>query len=70
MRVYADKGYIGNRGYLRQECIFDGIMAKANRGRSLTEKEKERNAKIVKKRRIVEGVFGSWKQWAMLELRA
>ncbi len=62
-RVYADKGYVGNRQYLRDEAIIDGIMAKATRGHSLTQQEQEHNARIVKKRRIVEGVFGSWKQW-------
>jgi len=30
--VYADKGHVGNRQYLRDEAIIDGIMAKATRG--------------------------------------
>jgi IS5 family transposase len=63
MRVYADKGYVGHRQYLRDQAIIDGIMAKATRKHSLTQQEKERNGRIVKRRRIVEGVFGSWKQW-------
>jgi IS5 family transposase len=62
-RVYADKGYVGNRQYLKEEAIIDGIMTKATRGHSLTQQEQEHNARIVKRRRIVEGVFGSWKQW-------
>ena len=31
-------------------------------GHSLTQQEQEHNARIVKRRRIVEGVFGIWKQ--------
>jgi IS5 family transposase len=38
-------------------------MTKATRGHGLLEVEKYRNQKIVKKRRVVEGIFGSWKQW-------
>jgi hypothetical protein len=53
--VHAQKGYVGNRQYPRDEAIIDGTMAKATRGHSLTEQEKEHNARIVKKRRIVEG---------------
>jgi len=63
LEVYADKGYVGNRAAIAQRGIKDGIMSKATRGHRLLEIEKYRNKKIVKKRRIVEGVFGSWKQW-------
>jgi IS5 family transposase len=61
--VYADKGYVGNREAVTAKGIKDGIMAKGTRGHPLLEVEKYRNGRIVKKRRIVEGVFGSWKQW-------
>jgi IS5 family transposase len=44
---------------MRHEAIIDGIMAKATRGNALTEYEKERNARIVRMRRIV----GGWKWW-------
>ncbi|TFH66420.1 MAG: hypothetical protein E4G90_03630 [Gemmatimonadales bacterium] len=37
-RVNADKGYVGNRQYLREEAMIDGIMAKPTRGNSLTER--------------------------------
>ncbi len=61
--VYADKGYVGNKKLLKRRKIRNGIMSKATRGHKLTSAEVERNKRIVKKRRIVEGIFGSWKQW-------
>lgn len=61
--VYADKGYVGKRGYLKNRNIRDGIQAKATRGNPLSRKDIKRNKRITDKRRIVEGVFGSWKQW-------
>ncbi len=61
--VYADKGYAGNRFELVSLNIADGIQAKATRGNPLSDKEIERNKQITVKRRIVEAVFGSWKQW-------
>ena len=61
--VYADKGYVGNRSLLSDLKIADGIQAKGSRGNPLLEKDILRNKKITKKRRIVEGVFGGFKQW-------
>lgn len=61
--VYGDKGYSGNRKYLKRRGIVDKLQAKGVRGRPLTQKEIARNKSITKKRRIVEGVFGSLKQW-------
>jgi len=61
--VYADKGFVGNRSLVQRKGIRDGIQAKATRGHALTRQEIERNKRITRKRRIVEGVFGSWKQW-------
>lgn len=61
--VYADKGYVGNRSELESRKIIDGIQAKATRNAPLSQLEISRNKKITSKRRIVEAVFGSWKQW-------
>ena len=61
--AYGDKGYIGNRRYLKAQGIRDGIQAKAVRGKELGKADVERNKRITKKRRFIEGVFGSWKQW-------
>lgn len=61
--VYADKGYVGNRAEVQRQGIRDGIHEKASRGHPLTKKALARNSRITKKRRIVEGVFGSLKQW-------
>jgi IS5 family transposase len=61
--VYADKGYSGLRKKVQAMGLKDGIQAKGNRGHKLTRKEIDRNKRITKKRRIVEGNFGSWKQW-------
>jgi IS5 family transposase len=61
--VYADKGYVGNREGLRSRGILDGIRAKATRSHALRKKDVERYERITKKRRIVEGVFVSLKQW-------
>lgn len=61
--VYADKGYVGKRAYLKKKKIKDGIQAKATRGNPLSRKDIARNKRITGKRRIVEGIFGSWKQW-------
>lgn len=61
--VYADKGYVGNRKFLQQNGIKDGIQAKAVRGRQLTAMQIKRNKKITTQRRIVESVFGGWKLW-------
>jgi hypothetical protein len=58
-RAYVEKGYVGNRQYLKDEAIIDGIMAKATRGQSLTQQEQEHNARIVKRRRVVEGYSGA-----------
>jgi IS5 family transposase len=61
--AYADKGYVGNRKYLDEKLIENGIQFKATRGNPLTVRQIERNKYITKHRRIVEAVFGSWKQW-------
>jgi IS5 family transposase len=62
-KVYADKGYYGCKQLLRGLTIKDGIHDKGFRNRPLTNSQTERNKSISKQRRIVEGVFGSWKQW-------
>jgi IS5 family transposase len=61
--VYADKGYVGHREALQDQGIRDGIQAKATRGNPLSFADTLRNQRITRKRRIVEGVFGSWKRW-------
>jgi IS5 family transposase len=61
--VYADKGYSGNRRLTKELGLRDKIQAKGVRGRPLNKKEIARNKSITKKRRIIEGVFGSLKQW-------
>jgi len=61
--VYADKGYVGHRDRLQEQGIRDGIQAKATRGHPLSFADTLRNQRITRKRRIVEGVFGSWKRW-------
>lgn len=61
--AYADKGYVGNREYLKKNGIKDGIQAKAVRGKHLTVMQIKRNKKITTQRRIVESVFGGWKLW-------
>ena len=61
--VYADKGYVGNRSLLSELKIADGIQAKGSRGKPLLDNDISRNKKITKSRRIVEGVFGGFKQW-------
>ena len=63
-RVYADKGYTSaaNSMFLKQHKCKDGIMHRAYRNRPLTERERNRNKLISKKRYIVERVFGTLKQ--------
>jgi IS5 family transposase len=61
--VYADKGFSGKREAVASRGLKDRIQAKAVRGRPLTSGDIKRNKAITKKRRIVEGVFGSLKQW-------
>lgn len=61
--VYADKGYVGNKALLKDLKIVDGIQSKAFRGNKLSKSEINRNKKITKRRRIVEGVFGIFKNW-------
>jgi transposase, IS5 family len=62
--VYADKGYAGQRSYLDEKGdIENGIQYKASRGHPLYSWQKQRNKYITRHRRIVEGVFGSLKQW-------
>jgi len=61
--VYADKLYVGHRKYLQEEKNRDGIQAKAVRGKELNKLDIGHNQRIAKKRRFIEGVFGSWKQW-------
>jgi transposase, IS5 family len=70
-KVYADKGYFGapNRTFLSLNRIEDrlrpgeasgpeGIMRKDTTTAKLTQREKDRNKKISKKRYIVEQYFG------------
>ena len=63
-RVYADKGYTSgaNRTLLKQHQCKDGIMSRAYRNTPLTERERNRNKLISKKRHVVERVFGTLKQ--------
>jgi IS5 family transposase len=61
--AYGDKGYVRHRKYLRRKGIRDGIQVKAVRGKALGRADTDRNKRITKKRRFIEGVFGSWKQW-------
>jgi len=63
-RVYADKGYTSaaNRTILNQHQCKDGIMNRAYRNTPLTERERNRNKLISKKRHVVERVFGTLKQ--------
>jgi len=58
--VYADKGYYGrpNRGFLSLNGITDRIMRKDTTGATLTDRERERNRQLAKKRSIVEKYFG------------
>jgi len=58
--VYADKGYFGapNRTFLSLNRIEDRIMRKDTTTAKLTQREKDRNKKISKKRYIVEQYFG------------
>jgi len=62
-RVYADKGYFGCKKLLKKKRIKDGIQDKAFRNRPLTDEQVKRNKAISSCRRIVEGVFGSWKEY-------
>ncbi len=62
--VIADKGYasLENREHLHQRGYTDGIMNRAVRGRSLTEKEQTRNKSISSVRYVVERTFGTLKR--------
>ena len=59
-KVYADKGYFGepNRSFLGLNHIEDGIMRKDTTTAKITNRERERNQQISKKRYIVEQYFG------------
>jgi IS5 family transposase len=63
-RVYADKGYTSaaNRHFLKQYKCKDGIMNRAYRNKPVTERERQRNKLISKRRYIVERIFGTLKQ--------
>jgi len=63
-RVYADKGYTSakNSKSLRENAYKDGIMNRAYRNKPLTERERQRNKLISKRRFIVERVFGTLKR--------
>lgn len=63
-RVYGDKGYTSeaNRKVLKRHKCKDGIMNRACRNKPLTERERNRNRLISKRRYIVERVFGTLKQ--------
>lgn len=62
-KVFADKGYYGCKKILKALGIKDGIQDKGFRNSPLTEKQTARNKTISAIRFVVEGVFGSWKQW-------
>ncbi|UCG66187.1 MAG: transposase [Deltaproteobacteria bacterium] len=57
---YADTGYYGrtNRGFPSLNGITDGIMRKDTTTAKLTDRERERNRQVAKKRSIVEQYFG------------
>jgi IS5 family transposase len=63
-RVYADKGYTSasNRMLLKQQKCKDGIMNRGYRNKPLSERERQRNKLISKKRHVVERIFGTLKQ--------
>jgi IS5 family transposase len=63
-RVYGDKGYTSakNRELLKANKYKDGIMNRAYRNKPLTDRERQRNRLISKKRFIVERVFGTLKK--------
>jgi IS5 family transposase len=63
-RIYADKGYtsVKNRKILKESKYKDGIMRRAYRNKPLTDRERQRNKLISKRRFIVERVFGTLKQ--------
>jgi IS5 family transposase len=62
-RVYADKGYTSasNSNFLKQHKCKDGIMNRAYRNKTLTDRERKRNKLISKTRYVVERVFGTLK---------
>lgn len=62
-KVYADKGYFGCKKVLKFLSIKDKIHDKGFRGKPLTAQQIKRNKGISKYRIIVEGIFGTWKQW-------
>jgi transposase, IS5 family len=63
-RIFADKGYAskGNREFLKEKKLKDGIMCKATKGKALNKWEKMKNKLISKKRYIVEQCFGTLKR--------
>jgi len=62
-KVYADKGYVGCKSLLKARGIADYIQDKGASRHPLTAAQISRNKRISRVRYIVEGVFGSWKQW-------
>jgi hypothetical protein len=63
LKVYADKGYYGKKRDILERGIKEYIQNKGFRGHPLKRKEIERNKRITKKRRIIEGVFGTIKHY-------
>lgn len=63
-RIYGDKAYSsrGNREILRSRQLKDGIMERAAKGRALTDKQKQKNLLISKRRHIVEQGYGTMKR--------
>lgn len=61
--AYMDKGYTGLQAVLKERGIRNGIQKRARRGHPLSQGDVARNKRITKKRRIVEAMFGCWKQW-------
>jgi IS5 family transposase len=61
--VYMDKDYNGMQVVLRERGIRNGIQKKARRGQPLCDRDVEPNKGITEIRRVVEAMFGCWKQW-------
>jgi IS5 family transposase len=64
MRIYGDKAYASkeNRELLQSKKIKDGIMEKAFRGSPLTNRQKQKNRLISRRRYVVERGYGTMKR--------
>ena len=63
--VLADKGYCSkkNSACLLEHGLIDGIMLKVQKGMKLTERQREFNNLISKRRCLIERTFGSIRRW-------